>query len=613
MSCIGLSAKTINGTVSDKLNQKPIQGVHVQVVNTGISTTTDSVGYFKLLGVYEGAMLHFSHPNYSQVEIKVGKYSKIDMALVPLATPCEDVGPENNALPPILKREADYMIQTTTLQKAISTGREVSCQILPHYPQENYHYQNQDSYDKIEENTFLSPEKKPLSTFSIDVDNTSYTQVRRSLNGGQMPQKDMVRIEEMINYFKYQYPQPKDEHPFSINSEYSEAPWNTKHKLVHIGIQGKEIDYDHLEVANLVFLIDVSGSMNGPTRLPLVKTALKMLVHELKPSDRIAIVVYSGAAGLTLPSTPVSEKEKILQAIENLKSGGSTAGGAGIQLAYKVAKENLVENGNNRVILCTDGDFNVGVTNADALIELIKEKQKDNIFLTLAGFGMGNYKDGRMEKISNAGNGNYYYIDNLAEAQKVFIHDMRATLFTIAKDVKIQVEFNPAYVQAYRLIGYENRKLKDEDFNNDKIDAGELGAGHTVTALYEIIPRGVNSTFFPGIDPLKYQVNDKSQSNFNENNELFTVKFRYKKPKENESILMVKTQSAKPINLEKSSTDFRFSAAVASFGMLLRQSEYANDFTFDDVLLLAKSASENDERGYRGEFVKLVESCRLMK
>jgi len=469
---------------------------------------------------------------------------------------------------------------------------------------------NTEEYSKINDNMFLSPGTNPLSTFSIDVDAASYANVRRFLNSGQLPYKDAVRIEELVNYFNYDYEDPKGEHPFSVTTEVSQAPWNPDHKLVHIGLQGKKLDYEDMKPCNLVFLVDVSGSMKSPNKLSLLKSAFKLLVKNLDDRDRIAIVAYAGAAGLVLPSTPATERSAILSALDKLEAGGSTAGGAGIKLAYKVAKENLIEDGNNRVILATDGDFNVGVSSTSELVRTIEEKRNDGIFLTICGFGMGNYKDGRMESISNAGNGNYFYIDNIMEANKVFVKEMRATLFTIAKDVKIQIEFNPAKVQAYRLIGYENRMLKSEDFNDDKKDAGELGAGHTVTALYEIIPVGVKSDFIKSVDELKYQ---KGQiTNHASSDELMTVKLRYKKPKEDTSLLLstvIKDQSTK---LTKSSDNFKFSAAAAEFGMLLRDSEFKSKASYENVIELANTAKGKDTEGYRAEFVQLVKKASLL-
>ncbi|MCH7753874.1 VWA domain-containing protein [candidate division KSB1 bacterium] len=469
---------------------------------------------------------------------------------------------------------------------------------------------NTEEYSKINDNVFLSPGTNPLSTFSIDVDAASYANVRRFLNSGQLPYKDAVRIEELVNYFNYDYEDPKGEHPFSVTTEVSQAPWNPDHKLVHIGLQGKKLDYEDMKPSNLVFLVDVSGSMKSPNKLSLLKSAFKLLVKNLDDRDRIAIVAYAGAAGLVLPSTPAKERSTILSALDKLEAGGSTAGGAGIKLAYKVAKENLIEDGNNRVILATDGDFNVGVSSTSELVRTIEEKRDDGIFLTICGFGMGNYKDGRMESISNAGNGNYFYIDNILEAEKVFVKEMRATLFTIAKDVKIQIEFNPAKVQAYRLIGYENRMLKSEDFNDDKKDAGELGAGHTVTALYEIIPVGVKSDFIKSVDELKYQKGEVT--NQASSDELMTVKLRYKRPKEDTSRLLSTVIKDKATKLAKSSDNFRFASAVAEFGMLLRDSEFKGQASYENVLSLANSAKGSDSEGYRSEFVQLVKKASLL-
>lgn len=471
---------------------------------------------------------------------------------------------------------------------------------------------NTEEYNTIKENEFKDAMQNPLSTFSIDVDKASYSNVRRFLTGNQLPPKGAVRIEEMVNYFKYDYPQPKGEHPFSIQTELSQCPWNKEHKLLHIGIQGKSIDYENLKPSNLVFLVDVSGSMEDPNKLPLVKSSLKMLIKALDKRDHIALVTYAGNAGLVLPSTSCDETETIEKAIDNLSAGGSTAGGGGIVLAYKVAKENLIEGGNNRVILATDGDFNVGVSSTSELVTLIEEKRKDNIYITVCGFGTGNYKDGRMEQISDIGNGNYFYIDNIQEAKKVFVTEMRANLFTIAKDVKIQVEFNPAHVQSYRLIGYEDRILNKEDFNNDKKDAGELGAGHTVTALYEIVPVGLAASA-PSVDKLKFQEENKIKKSSLKSNELMVLKLRYKPINSDESKLISTIVLDEPLAMNQTSDNFRFASSVAAFGMLLRQSEYTNKFTYADAIALAKNSSTHDEEGYRSEYAKLIETASLLK
>ncbi|HWA32800.1 MAG TPA: VWA domain-containing protein, partial [Cyclobacteriaceae bacterium] len=469
---------------------------------------------------------------------------------------------------------------------------------------------NTEDYAGINENIFHGALKNPLSTFSIDVDAASYSNMRRFIQNGQRPPVDAVRIEEMVNYFDYDYKQPEGEDPFSIYTEISTAPWNEKHKLVHVGLQGKKIPTENLPAANIVFLIDVSGSMEAPNKLPLLKASFKLLVEQLRQQDRVAIVVYAGAAGLVLPSTPGNEKKKIIEALDNLEAGGSTAGGAGIELAYSVALQNFKQGGNNRVVLATDGDFNVGESSNGGMERLIEKKRENGVFLTVLGFGMGNYKDSKMEILADKGNGNYAYIDNLLEAQKVLVNEFGGTMFTIAKDVKIQVEFNPEKVQAYRLIGYENRMLRSEDFNNDKKDAGELGSGHTVTALYEIIPAGVNSDFYK-IDDLKYQKN-QIVNNGATSRELLTIKLRYKKPDGDTSKLIVHPLLDSNVALSKTSDDFRWSAAVAAFGMLLRDSEFVKGYTYDTLVQLAQGARGNDKEGYRAEFINLAKSMGLV-
>lgn len=470
---------------------------------------------------------------------------------------------------------------------------------------------NTEEYDKIQENSFKGVAQTPVSTFSIDVDNASYSNVRRYLGANQMPPAGAVRIEEMINYFDYDYPQPQGKDPFSINTEISAAPWNADHHLIHIGLQGKKLDYNDLKASNLVFLIDASGSMSAENKLPLLKKSLKLLLSELDDKDKVAIVAYAGAAGLVLPSTPASQQETILNALDAVNSGGSTAGGQGIQLAYKIAKEQLISDGNNRVILATDGDFNIGTSSSSELVSLIEEKRKDNIYLTICGFGMGNYKDGRMEQISNAGNGNYFYIDNIREAKKVFVTQMRANMFTIAKDVKIQIEFNPNVVKAYRLIGYENRLLAKEDFDDDTKDAGELGAGHTVTAIYEVILSDSKSTqAIAEAADLKYQ-NKTTSGN---NSDLMTVKFRYKPIQSDKSILLEQVLNKSALKgLENSSDNYRFSAAVAGFGMLLRDSKFKGSATYDNIHSLAKGSLGLDKESYRSEFLQLVKTADALQ
>lgn len=467
-----------------------------------------------------------------------------------------------------------------------------------------------EDYDTFTENAFESPKAAPLSTFSIDVDNASYTNIRRFINNGQAVPKDAVRVEEMINFFKYTYPQPKDKDPFSINTELSESPWNPESKIIRIGLQGKNIPTENLPASNLVFLIDVSGSMNNANKLPLLKQSMKILVNELRSKDKVAIVVYAGAAGLVLPPTSGDEKETIIKALDRLSAGGSTAGGAGIELAYKVAVENFIKGGNNRVVLATDGDFNVGSSSNADMETLIEQKRKTGVFLTCLGYGMGNYKDSKMETLADKGNGNYAYIDNIQEANRFLSKEFKGSMFAIAKDVKIQIEFNPKQVQAYRLIGYENRKLRAEDFKNDAIDAGELGSNHTVTALYEIIPTGVKSDYLNHQpDALKYTPVEENTTKYS--TELATIKFRYKKPDGDKSIEMVAIIENKTISLQSSSTDFKFSTAVAWFGLKLRDSKLITNKSSDAILKLAKQGVANDTDGYKAEFIRLIEGAKL--
>jgi Ca-activated chloride channel family protein len=465
-----------------------------------------------------------------------------------------------------------------------------------------------EGYAPIEENRFLAAKQNPLSTFSIDVDAASYSNVRRLLREGVIPPPGAIRIEELINYFDYQYPQPKGDDPFSVNTEMAACPWNPAHRLMLVGLQGKVMPEEKLPAANLVFLIDVSGSMDEPDKLPLVKTSLKMLINQLRDNDRVAIVVYAGNAGLVLPSTAGTEKQKIRDAVDNLEAGGSTAGGAGLELAYKVAAENFIKGGNNRIVLSTDGDFNVGPSSDDALVALVEKERQSGIFLSVLGYGEGNYQDAKMQQLADKGNGNHFYIDNSTEAQRVLVKEFGGTLFTIAKDVKIQVEFNPAAVSAYRLIGYENRMLAAEDFNDDRMDAGELGSGHRVTALYELIPAGVSDEFTPSIDELRYQPK-KDVVNGTGTDEWMTIKLRYKQPDGDVSRLISETAGKDFEQVERASDNLRFAAAVAEFGMLLRNSAFREKSSWVQVSNLAKSAFDHDPEGYRHEFVGLAETA----
>jgi Ca-activated chloride channel homolog len=487
------------------------------------------------------------------------------------------------------------------------------------------HASNTEAYERIVENRFLNVRQQPLSTFSIDVDSASYSNVRRFLQQRQLPPADAVRIEELINYFPYNYPEPDGADPFAVHIEVAGCPWNDAHRLARIGIQGKHVAESQRPAANLVFLLDVSGSMNHPKKLPLVKESMRMLVGQLGENDHLAIVAYAGAAGVVLPSTSATQRARILNAIDHMQPGGSTNGALGIRVAYEIAAENFQKSGINRVILCTDGDFNVGITDQTELTRLIETQAKTGVFLSVLGFGMGNLKDSTMEHLADRGNGNYAYIDGLAEAKKVLVNQMSGTLITIAKDVKIQVEFNPAQVSGYRLIGYENRRLADRDFRDDTKDAGEIGAGHSVTALYEIVPAGValSSKVAPTAGQrLKYQPDvteetlpavrpvDATQSANSGSDELLTVKLRFKQPDGDASQEREFAVSDRGTAFSQSSGEFRFAAAVAQFGMLLRSSQFGGNSTFDSVLATAEAACGDDPNGYRSEFLQLVKLAR---
>jgi Ca-activated chloride channel family protein len=602
LSVAAQTTRTITGKVT--AGGSALSGVHVELkgVKAKNPITTDINGLYSIGVPTSGGTLVFSLTGYATKEIKIAASDVIHVDLRPASVKTDLIlaqpkPAQRNKMGVAEKRQSkDYSSGMALMEATDEIIGE------PEF--------NTEEYDAIHEMGFRDALRIPLSTFSIDVDAASYSNVRRFINNGQRPPVDAVRIEEMVNYFDYEYQQPGSEDPFSINTEIAPAPWNSKHQLVHIGLQGKVIPTENLPASNLVFLIDVSGSMSDVNKLPLLKSSFRLLVDQLRPQDKVAIVVYAGAAGVVLEPTSGADKKTIIASLDQLQSGGSTAGGAGIQLAYALAKQNFVKGGNNRVILASDGDFNVGESSNASMERLIEEKRADGIFLTVLGFGMGNYKDSKMEILADKGNGNYAYIDNILEAKKVLVNEFGGTLFTIAKDVKIQVEFNPAKVQAYRLIGYENRQLKDEDFNNDKKDAGEIGSGHTVTALYEVIPVGVESQFFK-IDELKYQktVVDKSATT---TNELLTVKIRYKAPDGDVSKLITRALKDKSVKEAATSENFRWSAAVAASGMLLRESEYINGYTFDDAIILAESSRGKDENGYRIEFINMMKSMGVL-
>ncbi|RWU06351.1 vWA domain-containing protein [Pedobacter chitinilyticus] len=599
--------KQITGTITSAADGLALPNVKVQSMPSKTSVATNANGKYSLKAPNTDTYLLISYLGFKTQNIKLGKQNVIDIKLE------EDIKALNEVA------VVGYGVQAKTSITASSTyisspalnGSVAGISVIQNRKEKYYPLpQNTENYAHITENAFKKAGDDPLSTFSIDVDAASYSNIRRFINTGNLPPKDAVRIEEMINYFDYEYEQPKGSDPVNIVTEIGTAPWNPQHRLVHIGLQAKTIPNQHLPASNLVFLIDVSGSMESPNKLPLLVSSLRLLTDNLREQDKVAIVVYAGNSGLVLPSTSGEDKQAIKDALNKLSAGGSTAGGAGINLAYKVAADNFIKGGNNRIILATDGDFNVGSSSDADMQTLIEEKRKSGVFLTVLGFGMGNYKDSKMEVLANKGNGNYAYIDNINEARKVLINEFGGTLFTVAKDVKLQIEFNPKKVQAYRLIGYENRLLNNEDFNDDQKDAGEMGAGHTVTALYEIIPVGVESKFIKKTDDLKYQ---KNSSSSNYAHEMLTVKLRYKDPDGNKSKLLQQAVLDKyQDKLSKTSDNFRFSASVAMLGMLLRQSDFVQECSFEQTIALAEGAKGTDKEGYRAEYIKLAKSAQLM-
>lgn len=595
LGAVNAQTFTVKGKVTDAADGSGITGCTVLVKGTTRSTITNVDGEYTIRA-NKGEKLIFSYIGYETQTVKVtSERLNITMqANSQILEECVVVGYG-------MQKQVSMCGAVSNIMPGIMTRRAYAAYDM-----------NTEEYKNIEENGFKKVNENPLSTFSIDVDAASYSNMRRYLNRGELPPADAIRTEELINYFSYNYPQPTGKDPVKITTEIGSCPWNKNHRLVRIGLKAKEIPTEKLPVSNLVFLIDVSGSMYGPQRLGLVQSSLKLLVNNLRDADRVAIVVYSGSAGERLPSTSGSDKQKIREAIDELTAEGSTAGGEGIKLAYKIAKKNFVKGGNNRIILCTDGDFNVGVSSNEGLENLIEQERKSGVYLTVLGYGMGNYKDSKMQILAEKGNGNHAYIDNLQEANRVLVNEFGATMYTVAKDVKLQIEFNPSQVQAYRLIGYESRLLKDEDFNNDAKDAGEMGAGHAVTAFYEVVPAGVESNFVNKVDDLKYQKKVKpALQPATGSKELLTVKLRYKAPDEDISKkLELPLVDNKGNNV---SSDFRFAAAVAMFGQLLRDSDFKGDATYAQVIAMAKTALDNDERGYRREFLRLVETADGLK
>ncbi len=620
---------TLKGKITDRDTGEPLAGVNILIERTLLGGSTDINGNYLIKKIpaatYAVKAIYLGYQDVTIINVVIvsDSITILDMHLNPRAVETDEI--VVTATKPIIKKDITHSrciiisedIQNQPVRgvpnmQALQGGvvgkdrnrntRDGRSSEMAYYLDGVPGNFNTEEYDRIVENDPKETLRNPLSTFSIDVDGASYSNVRRFIREGRRPPKDAIRIEEFINYFNYDYKEPEAENPFSINLEYGPCPWDEEKKLAHIGLKGKMLKEDELKPSNIVFLIDVSGSMNNDKKLPLLKKAYKLFVKQLKDEDKVAIVVYAGNAGLVLPSTKGNNKKRIIAAIDKLQAGGSTAGGQGIKLAYEIAEDNFIEDGNNRIVWATDGDFNVGVSSTSALVEFVEDKRDDGIFLTMLGFGGGNLKDSRMEQIADHGNGNYYYIDTFLEAQKTLVNEIGSTLYTIAKDVKIQVEFNPAKVKSYRLVGYENRLLNNEDFEDDKKDAGEIGAGHTVTAIYEIVENSDDED-----DTLDYKyLETKVKDSANFSNEILTIRLRYKKPDEDESILLSEILTEFEDDLEKTTDNFRFSAAVAEFAFLLRDSEYRGSANIDHVKELARNSMGEDTFGYRGEFLRIV-------
>jgi len=645
------TTRHITGTVYGADDKLPIPGATVKIKGTSAGVVTNQSGRYNL-NAPDGSALVVSYIGYQSKTVAIGKSDTVDVYLdasnsqlgevvvtqalgvkhssKALGYSAATITPDASANPPALS-ELSVQNQANKMPGKVAgvgahtpgnatykspAGGAAMNKSLKYAASAQYNPNTSnpqdESYKTINENGFSNAKDNPLSTFSVDVDAASYSNVRRFINNGQLPPVDAVRVEEMINYFKYNLPGPSNGEPVGITTEISSAPWNQRHLLVRVGLKARTIDMSRLPASNLVFLLDISGSMGEPNKLPLVKASMKMLVDQLRSEDKVAIVVYSGEVALKLPSTPGDEKQRIKDAIDELQAGGSTAGGAGIKMAYRIARENFIRGGNNRIIMATDGDFNVGDSSDGDMETLITRERYSNVPITIMGYGMGNLKDSKMEILADKGNGNYAYIDNLTEARKTLITEYGGTMYMVAKDVKLQVEFNPAKVQAYRLVGYEDRLLAKEDFNNDQKDAGDMGSGHTVTAFYEIVPTGVIDDYSGSVDPLKYQKTNSAAPSTPYSDELMTVKFRYKQPNSDQSKLNVAVVKDRPASFNSTSTDFRFASAVAEFGMLLRNSAFKQNGSYDQAISIAKNAKGSDDDGYRAEFVRLAETAKSL-
>ena len=602
----GVQAKTtVSGIVTDKMTKAALGGVHVKN-GTAVFTTTDAFGKY-VIAAEAGDELVFSYVGYEIYKVKVGKSAAINVELSPAANQLDEV-----VVVGFGSQKKVSMVGSVAMVRGQVAGVQASnSPKIRGVSNIRYEYPSTESYKEIVENKFINPLKEPLSTFAADVDAASYSNLKRFIKSGSLPPVDAVRVEEMINYFEYDLQGPRNSDPVSIKTELTSTPWNTQHQLLRISLKAKNIPTDKLPASNFVFLIDVSGSMSSPNKLPLVKSSFKLLVDQLRSQDRVAIVTYAGNATVALESTSGGKKMKIKEVIDGLQAGGSTAGGDGLKMAYNIARQNFIKEGNNRVIMATDGDFNVGSSSDSDMEKLIAKERESNVNVSVLGYGMGNYKDSKLETLANKGRGNYAYINDISEARKAIVTEFGGTMFTVAKDVKIQVEFNPKYVQAYRLVGYENRLMAAEDFNNDNKVGGDMGVGHSVTAMYEIVPVGVKSTIIGSVDPLKYQDNKKSAVQHN-SSELATVKFRYKDPNADKSKMQEHVVGTESESITGVSEDFRFMTAVAELGMLLRNSDYKQDSDFDKLIQRAKGAKGRDDEGYRAEFIRLAEDAKVL-
>lgn len=615
---VGTQAKTITGIVTDKSDNRPIAGVQVTNQTNTASVVTDAVGRYAI-DAKTGDLLAFSYVGYETFTAKIGKSTTVSIKLSPTINQVEEIFITAYGSS---KRETDLNSAPVANVQNLSQSRTAGLYVTSNNSRIGHRSvmirraspieTNTESYASISENTFLNPLQEPLSTFAADVDAASYSNVKRFIKSGTLPPTDAIRIEEMINYFAYDLAEPRKGDPVRIMTELTQTPWNTQHQLLRISLKAKDIPTDLLPSSNFVFLIDISGSMGAPNKLPLVKSSFKMLVDQLRPQDKVAIVSYAGNANIALESTTGDKKMKIKEVIDGLSAGGSTAGGDGLKMAYNMARKNFIQGGNNRVIMATDGDFNVGSSSDSDMEKLITKERESNVNISVLGYGMGNYKDSKLETLANKGRGNYAYINDISEARKAIVTEFGGTMFTVAKDVKIQVEFNPKFVQAYRLVGYENRLMGAEDFNNDSKVGGDMGVGHSVTALYEIVPVGIKSTIIGSVDPLKYQDNKNGAIN-NNSSELATVKFRYKEPDSDKSKVQEQAVATEVVPLARASEDFRFISAVAELGMLLRNSDYKQQANFEQLIIRAKDAKGKDNEGYRAEFIRLAEDAKVLQ